>query len=158
MSNPTVRRVIAAKLVADELKDIERAAKADLMELADATGATSFTAKDDDGTKLGTVSKSEGRVSAKVVDDDALLAWVKANRPDQLRQVVEDAYVKALLKTAVENGDAVDERTGEVIPGIEVTQAAPFVSARPTAEAKALMKGLLASSTLLELAGGETGE
>lgn len=158
MSALIPRRVIAAKLVADELKEIERTAKAELMELADAVGATSFTVKDDDGTKLGTVSKSEGRVAAKVVDEAALLAWVKANRPDQLRQVVEDAYVKALLKSAVENGDAVDVETGEIIPGIEVMQGSPFVSARPTPEAKARMKDLLAGSPLLELAGGETGE
>lgn len=156
MSALIPRRVIAAKLVADELKNIEKAAKAEAVKLSEATGATTFTVKDDDGTKLGTVSVSDGKKTAKVSDESALLAWVKANRPDQLRYVVEPAYIDALKKLAVEHGSAVDKDTGEVIPGIEVTEGDPFASARPTAEAKALMHDLLAGSSLLELAGGET--
>lgn len=154
MTSPAPRTVIAAKLIGDQLKAIEQAAKADVLELSEATGGTTFTVKDDDGTKLGTVSKSDGRSSAKVVNEAALYQWVKANRPDQLVEVIAPAYLKSVLASALEHGDAVDEGTGEVIPGIEVTQGAPFVAARPTPEAKARMSELLKGSALLELAGG----
>jgi hypothetical protein len=151
------KRVVAAKLVGDEIKNIEKAAKADLLEQMGDLGARTLDVEAD-GVKLAVISKTAGKVAAKVVDEAALLKWVTANRPDQLRQVVHEAYVKSLLKSAAEQGDAVDEDTGEVIPGIEVTAGDPYVSARPTAEARARMKDLLAGSDLLELAGGETGE
>jgi hypothetical protein len=153
MTSPAPRTVIAAKLIADELKAVEMAAKADVLELSEETGGTTFTVKDDDGTKLGTVSKSEGRTSVKVVNEAALYQWVKANRPDQLVKVIAPAYVKSLIALALEHGDAVDETTGEVIPGLEVTTGAPFVAARPTPEAKARMHELFQGSSLLELAG-----
>lgn len=148
------KRVVAAKLVGDEIKNIEKAAKGELLDQMRDLGVRSLDVEGDGGVKLAVVSKTAGRTSAKVVDEAALLRWVKVHRPDQLVQVVADAYVKAVLKTAVEHGDAVDEETGEVIPGIEVTEGDPFVSARPTPEAKARMRELLHGSGLLELAGG----
>lgn len=148
------KRVVAAKLVGDEIKNIEKAAKGELLEQMSDLGVRSLDVEVDD-VKLAVISKTAGKLSAKVTDEAALLKWVKANRPDQLRQVVEDAYVKALLKSAVENGDAVDEETGELIPGIEVAQGTAFLSARPTAEAKDRMRELLNGSGLLELAGGK---
>lgn len=150
------KRVVAAKLVGDEIKNIEKAAKADLLEQMGDLGVRTLDVESD-GVKLAVISKTAGKVAAKVVDEAALLKWVTANRPDQLRQIVHEAFVKSLLKSAAEQGDAVDEKTGEVIPGIEVTAGDPYVSARPTAEARARMKDLLAGSDLLELAGGETG-
>jgi hypothetical protein len=149
------KRVVAAKLVGDEIKAIERDAKAELLEQMQHLGVRTLDVEGDDGTKLAVVSKAKGRTSAKV-DESALLAWVKANRPDQIREVVEPAYIDALKKLAVEHGAAVDETTGEVIPGIEVDTGDPSVSARPTADAKALMRDLLKGSPLLELAGGGT--
>lgn len=149
------KRVVAAKLVGDEIKNIEKAAKAELLEQMGALGVRTLDVEGDDGVKLAVVSKSAGRTTAKV-DESALLAWVKANRPDQIREVVEPAYIDALKKLAVEHGDAVDEATGEVIPGIEVDKGDPSVSTRPTADARALMRDLLKGSDLLELARGET--
>jgi hypothetical protein len=151
------KRVVAAKLVGDEIKNIEKAAKAELLEQMNALGVRTLDVEGDDDTKLAVISKAKGRTTAKV-DESALLAWVKANRPDQLREVVAPAYIESLKKLAVEHGAAVDETTGEVIPGIEVDTSDPSVSTRPTADAKALMRDLLKGSPLLELAGGETGE
>lgn len=151
------KRVVAAKLVGDEIKAIEKDAKAELLEQMQNLGVRTLDVEGDDGTKLAVVSKSKGRTTA-VVDESVLLAWVKANRPDQIREVVEPAYIDALKKLAVAHGSAVDESTGEVIPGIEVDTSDPSVSTRPTADAKVLMRDLLKGSSLLELAGGETGE
>jgi hypothetical protein len=149
------KRVVAAKLVGDEIKNIEKAAKAELLKQMNDLGVRTLDVEDD-GVKLAAISKAKGRTTA-TVDESALLAWVKANRPDQIREVVEPAYINALKKLAEEHGAAVDEATGEVIPGIEVETGDPTVSTRPTAEAKALMRDLLKGSSLLELAGGESG-
>lgn len=149
------KRVVAAKLVGDEIKNIEKDAKAELLEQMQALGVRTLDVEGDDDVKLAVVTKTAGRTTAKV-DESALLAWVKANRPDQLREVVAPAYIESLKKLAVEHGAAVDETTGEVIPGIEVDTSDPSVSTRPTADARALMRGLLKGSPLLELAGGET--
>jgi predicted metalloendopeptidase len=158
MTSPASRTVIAAKLVADEFKALEAEAKARVLELSKETGATTFTVKDDDDTKLGTVSVSDGKTSAEITNEAALYQWVKKNRPDQLVEVIAPAYLKALLKAAVESGDgvAVDEDSGEVIPGIEVSVGDPYVSSRPNADAKARMRELVAGSKLLGLAGGGT--
>ncbi|THV25977.1 hypothetical protein [Glycomyces paridis] len=147
------RRVVAAKLVGDEIKNIERAAKAELLEEMKALGVRTLDVEGDDGEKLAAVSRAKGRTTAKV-NESALLAWVKANRPDQIREVVAPAYIETLKKLAIEHGAAVDATTGEVIPGIEVETADPSVTTRPTAEARALMRDLLKGSPLLELAGG----
>jgi hypothetical protein len=152
----TARRAVGAKLVADQIKDIEKQAKAELLERMQKLGVRTLDVAGTGDSNMAVISKTPGKVTAKVTDERALLEWVKANRPDQLRTLVEEAYVKSLLTLAAEHGAAVDEATGEVIPGIEVETGEPFLSTRPTAEAKARMKDLLAGSPLLELAGGET--
>lgn len=151
------KRVVAAKLVGDEIKAIEKDAKAELLKQMQQLGVRTLDVEGDDGTTLATLSKAKGRTTAKV-DESVLLAWVKANRPDQIREVVAPAYIESLKKLAVEHGAAVDETTGEVIPGIEVDTSDPSVSTRPTADARALMRDLLKGSPLLELAGGKSGE
>lgn len=153
----TAKRVVAAKLVGDEIKNIERQAKAELLEQMADIGVRTLDVTGDDGAALATVSKAKGRTTAKV-NDVELLAWVKANRPDQIREVVAPAYIETLKKLAVESGDGVaSTEDGDVIPGITVDTGDPSVSARPTAEAKALMRELLQGSPLLELAGGGAG-
>lgn len=149
------RTVTASKLVADEIKARGDEAKSELMEIFEATGADRVTVTDDDGTKLATVSKGAGRTSASVVDETAFLSWVKGTYPEAIVETVDAEWKARLLKLMKDAGDPVDPNTGEVVPGAAVTTGASYVSARPTPEAKAKMRDLLASSGLLELAGGE---
>ncbi|WP_026923313.1 hypothetical protein [Glycomyces arizonensis] len=151
------QKALAAKLIADELKDIEKAAKAGLMDEFEASGADRVTVKDVDDVKLGVVSKGAGRVSATVVDEDAFADWVEKTYPDAIVRTVDPDVRLRLLNAAKKAGEPVDVATGEVIPGVEIKTGSAYVSARPTPEARERMHGLLASSGLLELAGG-TGE
>lgn len=51
------------------------------------------------------------------VDDEALLAWVQENRPDQLVTVVRPEYRRKLVdRLTVDNGKVVDRLTGELVP------------------------------------------
>jgi len=141
--------VMAGKLITDHLKgDAERE---ELVQILAAEDSGRVPVRDADGVELGTATLCGGKEKAKVVDEDALLAWVKEHRPDQLRQVVEPAYVKALLKQADTEGAAADETTGEVIPGIEFVETNAYVSVKPNQLAKDRMGELVTESGLLQL-------
>lgn len=57
-----------------------------------------------------------------VLDDDALMPWVKANHTDlvQVKESVNWAELKKRL--AISGGQAVDMETGEVVPGVTTTE------------------------------------
>lgn len=156
------RRAVAAGLVANGIKDIEKQAKAELLDMCLATGTRTLDVTDEDGTPLATVSKASGKGKAAVTDTAAFNAWVEENYPEAVTETVvktvDPDMVLRLLNAATAVGDAVDVETGEVIPGVEIKAGSVYITARPTAEAKARMKAALAGSPLLELAGGETGE
>lgn len=141
--------ILAGTLITGELKG--RAERAELVEIMTEQDVQQTPVRDADGVELGKASLCGASAKAKVVDEDALLQWVKANRTDQLRTVVEPAYVKALLKLADSEGAAVDETTGEVIPGIEHVGGEPFVKVTPNALAKDRMSELIHDSGLLQL-------
>jgi hypothetical protein len=154
------KRAVAAKLVADQIKDVEKQAKAELLDACQESGARTIDVTDDDGTKLATVSKAAGKAKAAVVDGDAFEEWIGKNYPDAVTTitVIDPDLELRLLNAATAAGEAVDTSTGEVIPGVEIKAGSEYITARPTSEAKAKMRDLLAGSGLLELAGGGTDE
>jgi hypothetical protein len=141
--------VMAGKLIADSLKGT--AEREEIAQILTAEDTKKVPVRDADGTELGTATLCGGKEKAKVTDELALLRWVKANRPDQIREIVEDAFVKALLKQADKDGVAVDETTGEVIPGIELVETNTYVNVTPNDTARERMTALVAESGLLQL-------
>jgi hypothetical protein len=152
----TARTVIAAKLVADEIKARGDEAKADLLYEMTSSGAERMRVLDEDGTDLGPVSIGTGRISATVVDEAAFTKWVANTYPEAIVQTVSPDMRLRLLNAAKKAGEPVDVATGELIPGVDISQGANYVTARPTAEAKERMRELLNGSRLLELTGGGT--
>jgi len=104
---------------------------------------------DTDGADLGTVSMGERKWRAEVTDPDALLRWVKRNRPDELEQIVRASYIEALRKCAVLNAEQhgepfpTDPQTGAVIPGIEATHSGGGLLISRSRQAKERMAALL---------------
>ena len=84
------------------------------------------------GVKVGTVSYTNGRAAAAVVDERAFMAWVAANRPDEIVQTVRDSYRAYLLEEVRANGGLLDMATGEAveIPGVAVRAGSPYLSVR----------------------------
>lgn len=102
------------------------------------------------GAVVGKVSIKAGR-EVVVVDDDALLAWVEANKPDELEtsvspaaltrpdvvayvrklhpdlvgRKVRPAYRAKLLAEVTADGELVSETTGEVVKVVETVKGAP---------------------------------
>lgn len=141
--------IMAGTLITSELKG--RAERAELVEIMTADDVEQVPVRDADGVDLGKASLCAATARAKVVDEAALLAWVKARRPDQIREIVEPAYVKSLLKQFDAEGAAADEVTGEVIPGIEAVEGSPYVKVTPNGAARERMSELIHESGLLQL-------
>jgi hypothetical protein len=148
------RSAMAAQLISALVADHGRAFKADLLAQMVDGGSERQRVRDDDGTDLGTVSTSAGRKAAKVTDVRAFTDWVAQRYPTELVQVVAEAFVRKLLDAALAAEAPVDVRTGEVIPGVEVVTGEPFLTVRPTTDAKTRMRETLRTSGLLALPSG----
>lgn len=61
-------------------------------------------------------------------DDEALLAWLQANRPEFVRTKYEPdkAGLKRTVTADVQTGRAIDPTTGEAIPGVSVAEVETF--------------------------------
>lgn len=111
-----------------------------------------------DGTVIGAVTIGKPAETPTVTDERALLAWVKANRPTEIVESVNSAYVDALKKQVKAHGYAFVPGTGEVIPGIGLKTSTP--SYRPTVDKDLIpmlrqRSGELISGGLLELPAAE---
>lgn len=144
------RTVATAKLIADVVKAEGDRARADVDAAMTSLGVERLRVTDDGGQDAGTLTRSPGRRSVRVVDEAAFVRWVAARHPDQLVQAVRESFRERLLFAAAQSGEPVDAQ-GEVIPGVQVVDGQPYVSYRPAADAKARMRDLLASSGLLAL-------
>ena len=140
------RSAMAAQLVSKLVAEHGAGSKADLLAAMADLGAERIRVTDDDGTDLGAVSITAGRVSAKVTDPAAFQQWVADRHPSELVQQVRESFTKKVLDQAVTAGDPVDAATGEVIPGVEVVAGEPFLTVRPTSEARSRMRETLRTS------------
>lgn len=82
------------------------------------------------GHKIGSVSKTLGRSSVRVSDMDALVAWVRDRYPTEIVETVRESYLSKLKDSAKRHGTAVDESTGEIVPGIQVAIGDPYITVR----------------------------
>lgn len=101
--------------------------------------------------KIGTVSLANGRVTARVTDAPALLAWVKATYASEVHTVEEirPAFLAKLLGDAKDAGQPVDARTGEAVPGVEVGVGDPYVTTASEKHAAEVIAAAWASGELV---------
>ena len=147
-------RVAVLKALVDKVTAVDQAARVDLLTAMLDSGAEKATAELPDGTKVSSVSLCGGdKATARVVDDAAFFAWVKANRPDEIEEKVRASYRKAVLDDLA--------KTGEEVPGVELGTSTPYVSNRFKTGGKAAIEqawaqGALTLPEVLALpAGGE---
>lgn len=110
------------------IRELETEVTADLLPTLE-DGDTK-AARLDDGSLLGKVSRAQGRQTPAVVDEAALLAWVRRTHPTEIAESVRPAYRDQLLASAKRHGQAVDETTGELVPGVELRTGNPYLSFR----------------------------
>jgi hypothetical protein len=147
-------QVAALKTLVDEIAKFDKPARAKLLADMQEIGAEKITAELPDGTVVASVSVAGGQgVKAFVTDDRAFLAWVKDNRPTEVEERVSDAFKKRFLDDLA--------KTGETVPGVDLTDARPYISTRFKPEgrdaiAAAWAEGTLSLGQILALpAGGE---
>lgn len=151
--------------VNDRLKEVKNAMQEQLV----GNGISKVTATLPDGTKVATISRSDAKPAAVVIDDDVFLAFVRDIAPSEVttRLVTEvrPAYRATLLAQMTAAGVAriIDTETGELhdVPGVEVKATRSLThSVRPSsggkeAIAEAWRTGQLAHLNLLQLKAGE---
>ena len=121
-------RAAVLKTLADEVETALATTKQAVVAGLEDSSTDRAVARLPDGTKVASLPLSGGEARARVTDPDALLAWMEANRPDEVVKTVRPDTVKALLAAANKDGHAVDDVTGEAIPGIEFAPATQYVS------------------------------
>lgn len=160
----------ALKALSDTVNDRLKEVKNAMQEQLTTNGISKVTASLPDGTKVATISRSDAKPAAVVVDDDAFLAFVRTVAPSEIstRLITEvrPAYRTTILAQMTAAGVAriVDTETGELhdVPGVEVKATRSLThSVRPSsggkdAIAEAWRNGSLAHLNLLQLEAGET--
>lgn len=150
------RTAMASKMLADAARDEGAEAREALVARMTDVGSERMRVKGDDDVDYGTLVMVPGSRRAQVADDKAFVDWVAKRYPDEMVLLVRPAFRDRLLATATRLGDPVDSETGEVIPGVEISQGDPYLTVRPSAVAKERMRSALAANGLLAL--GQSGE
>lgn len=131
----TAARVIAGKVIADEVKqglDDLRMRLTYQMRIGDRIVG------EHEGVRLGAITKCEGRKRAVVIDEGAFLTYVAVNYPDEIVRMVRDAFRDKLLQQMLHDG--CDTKTGAVVPGVEIREGDPYLMVKPTPEGKEWIK------------------
>lgn len=99
-----------------------------------------------DGTKMASVSRSEGRKTAKVTNPAHALLWCAKHHPDEIVKAINPAFLKKILDYSTQVGSVgdkgVDPLTGEELSFIEVSQGGAYVTITTTEEGVARMTAL----------------
>lgn len=147
--------VVAGIVWLDQLIDAAKAQRAEFARQIDEEARRQYVA---DGTApswripdVATVSSRISHPSAKVTDEEALLAWVERYHPDQVETAkrVRPGFLSKVLAEAVD---------GDAPPGVEVDKGGRFggISVRATTDAKRLFAVVAADG--LKRAALEAGE
>jgi hypothetical protein len=97
--------------VGARLKTVRADVQAAIDDADETTGVRQVAADLPSGVNVAKISLTAPGPEATVTDVRALIAWVKDTHPDEIK----------LLDAATECGSPCDPATGEVVPGIELT-------------------------------------
>lgn len=85
-----------------------------------------------DGVKLASVTRSDGKKTAKVTDSAAALRWCLQRYPEAIVQAINPAFLKSITDYSAKVGQigdpGVDPRGGEALDFIEVVRGNPYVT------------------------------
>ena len=150
-------RLAVLKVLVAELAEAKTAADAEIRDTW--RRGDRLTAALPDGKLVGAVTLAKGRASAAVTDADAYEKWIRAVHPEQIQTVPETTRINpdftARLKSAAQKlGVPVDAETGEIVPGITVTEGTPYALVKLVDEAAGMVGAAWRSGELAELVSG----
>ena len=147
--------VLLQRAVLDELKAVEAQRRDEMA--AQMRPGDAIVAHIDGDMPLGRVRMDKPRVSARVTDEAAFLAWCRVHAPEQVQTVemVRPAYREAVLRAKGALPERIDEATGEVLPearpdGIGLhTASAGVLVVTPSTDARILARVVVAEQSNL---------
>jgi hypothetical protein len=140
-------RAVALKLLGDRVSAASARVKADLA--AELTVGDRKTAALTDGTAVGSVTYAKGRVTARVVNPNALADWVADNFPDEVQPQVRPAFLTAILDASKRAGQPMTPDGTLDVPGVVVGASEPYLTVRPDpAATDALVEAVRANGLL----------
>lgn len=144
----TANRLLITRVMKDKLSEADRDLRDRALADFDQPGVRDIGVIA--GEQIGSVQLIKGRQAWRVVDNDALLAWVKANHPDEVVTVenVRGSYIQAILARAKADGGAFDPETGDSIPGVDVVHGEPTLNVKPSEDAADVIGRALAEGRL----------
>lgn len=99
-----------------------------------------------DGTKMASVTRTDGRTTAKVTNPAHALLWCTKHYPEEIVKAINPAFLKKILDYSNQVGSVgdkgVDPLTGEELSFIEVSQGSAYVTITTTEEGVARMTAL----------------
>jgi hypothetical protein len=124
--------VAMLRAVADAVDAALKERKGALLKAMAKEDITGLVARLPGGTTVAKLPYVGGDERAQVDDNDALVAWMEANRPDEVEVVktVRPQTLKAIIDAANTHGEAVDPKTGERIPGIGFGTGTPYIQVK----------------------------
>ena len=154
------RRALLLRLLSDVIKEETDEARAAAEQLMAALDSERVSVRDDAGTVLGRITRSEGRKTAVVVDERAFVEWMQRKHPTEVETRVREATRRRLLSEMARLDAPVDTLAGdgEVVPGVEIRYGSPYITIYPNDEARLRIADLLAGSGLLELTASPDGD
>jgi hypothetical protein len=126
-------RVAALKALDDKVSEAYERARVDA--LASLSPGDRLHAVLADGADIGTVWVEGRGPKPKVLNPAALLRWVKDNHPDEVETIeqVRESFLGVLLSRAENvDGEAVDAKTGEFLPGVVFKPGISFTKTSQT--------------------------
>jgi hypothetical protein len=138
------RTLLATDLLAKDLAERGRWLRERAAALMGAELVNQAAVQADDGTDFGTITLASGRNTAKVVDERALIAWMRdQDYGHEIVEAVRPSFLKRLQERAID---------GEDIPGIGVERGRPYVTVKPTEAARLAIAQAMVDSTKAALA------
>lgn len=131
------KKAVLDSLTAEIKKDREEHLKP-LVEEWRRSGNKSFSVTLPDGTKIGSVTLTEGTDATVIADDTAFFIWMKANHPEEIETITEPEKViparsyeqvkpaalnRLLEDEFVQADNMIVTKEGEPVPGVEFVKA-----------------------------------
>lgn len=129
----------AITVIADAAKEAKDRLRREFAKALEEVGADAAKAVLE-GEEIAKVSLIHPRTTASVVNEKAMVDWVKSNWEFEIVESVRESFRKHLLESIENvNGKAIYPRTGEVLDFISFQSRDPYISTRFTEDGRDLL-------------------
>jgi hypothetical protein len=146
-------QAVAMKVLADQVKARDIGVRRELQAALDVGDRKTATL--DDGTKVGAITYANGRVTARVNDEQAFTEWVLANYPDEVVPLVRSSFRDAILKATTGAGQPMTPDGNLDVPGVVLGASAPYLTVKPNPDAIPALVDAIRANQLLSLDPGD---